>query len=248
MKVLVIGDSCKDVYIYGECDRMCPSVPVPVFIPRIKKENKGMAGNVYENLLSLKVDCDIVTNQNEITKTRYVEEKTNHMIIRIDSGEEKIKKINNLNLHLIDFGRYDAVVISDYNKGFLSESDIQYIAEHHNSVFLDTKKLLGDWAKSVKFIKINEVEYNRTQHLVKDKKWIKEKTIITIGSRGCIYRDKIFSVNKVEIKDLSGAGDSFLAGLVYNYVKNKNIYDSMVFANECATKVVQQKGVNVING
>jgi len=37
------------------------------------------------------------------------------------------------------------------------------------------------------------------------------------------------------------------AGLVYNYVKNKNIGDSIRFANECATKVVQQKGVNTIN-
>ena len=111
MKVLVIGDSCKDVFVYGSCSRMAPAAPVPVFIPQYLKNNKGMAGNVYENLLSLKVDCDIVTNQNEITKTRYVEEKTNHIIIRIDSGEEKIKKINELNLHLIDFGGYDAVVI-----------------------------------------------------------------------------------------------------------------------------------------
>jgi len=244
MKVLVIGDSCKDVHIYGECERMCPDAPVPVFIPKTLRETRGMAGNVCENLLSLKVDCTIVTNQNEITKTRYVEEKTNHMIVRIDSGEEKIEKINNL--HLIEFGDYDAIVISDYDKGFLSTEDIQYISEHHKLVFLDTKKLLGDWAKKVTFIKINEMEYNKTKHLIEDKRWIKEKTIITIGSRGCLYQDKITPVKRVEIKDLSGAGDSFLAGLVFNYLKNRNIYDSLVFANECATKVVQHKGVTTI--
>ena len=107
--------------------------------------------------------------------------------------------------------------------------------------------MLGDWARNIKFIKINEVEYNNTKHLLEDKNWFKEKLIITIGSRGCLYRDKIFPVQKVEIKDLSGAGDSFLAGLVFNYVKNKNINDSIVFANICATAVVQQKGVNTIN-
>jgi len=244
MKVLVIGDSCKDMHVYGECNRMCPDAPVPVFIPRTTKTNRGMAGNVYENLISLGVECAIVTNQNEITKTRYVEQKTNHMIIRIDSGEEKIEKINNL--HLIDFDDYDAVVISDYNKGFLTEKDIQGIAEQHKTVFLDTKKLLGDWVQNIKFIKINEIEYNKTQHLIEDKAWLQEKLIITMGSQGCLYQDKTFSVKKVEIKALSGAGDSFLAGLVYNYVKNKNIYDSIVFANQCATAVVQQKGVTTI--
>ena len=245
MKVLVIGDSCKDVYVYGECDRMCPDAPVPVFIPKFQRENKGMAGNVYENLISLGAECEIVTNQNEITKTRYVEEKTNHMIVRIDSGEEKIQKSNNL--HLIDLESYNAVVISDYDKGFLTVADIEYIATHHHTVFLDTKKLLGDWSRHVKFIKINEVEYNKTKHLIENKNWLEEKLIITIGSRGCLHRDKIFPVSKVEVKDFSGAGDSFLAGLVFNYIKNKNIYDSIVFANECATKVVQRRGVNLIN-
>ena len=244
MRVLVVGDSCKDVHVYGECDRMCPDAPVPVFIPKITKANRGMAGNVYENLASLGAECIIVTNQSEITKTRYVEEKTNHMIVRIDSGEEKIEKINSL--HLIDFDEYDAVVISDYNKGFLSEKDIQYIAKRHDLVFLDTKKLLGNWVKNIKFIKINEVEYNKSKHLIKNKDWIKEKLIITVGSKGCLYQDKIFLVDKVEVKDLSGAGDSFLAGLVFSFIKNRNLFDSITFANECATKVVQQKGVNTI--
>ena len=244
MKVLVIGDSCKDVYIYGQCERMCPAAPVPVFIPKTKRENKGMAGNVYENLLSLGAECVIVTNKSDVTKTRYVEEKTNHMIVRIDSGEENIEKIDNL--RSINFDEYDAVVVSDYNKGFLSAKDIQYIAAHHDLVFLDTKKLLGNWVKNIKFIKINKVEYNKTKHLVENKKWIEEKLIITMGSGGCLYQDEIFSVGNVEIKDLSGAGDSFLAAFVFNFLKNNDIYDSITFANECATKVVQQKGVNTI--
>jgi len=244
MKILVIGDSCKDVYIYGQCERMCPAAPVPVFIPKTKRENKGMAGNVYENLLSLGAECVIVTNKSDVTKTRYVEQKTNHMIVRIDSGEEKIEKINNL--HLLNLKDYDAIVISDYNKGFLSEKDIQYIAKRHDLVFLDTKKLLGNWVKNIKFIKINEVEYNKSKHLIQNKDWIKEKLIITVGSKGCLYQDKIFLVDKVEVKDLSGAGDSFLAGLVFSFIKNRNLFDSITFANECATKVVQQKGVNTI--
>ena len=63
MKILVIGDSCKDVFIYGKVNRLCPEAPVPVFIPQRKTETGGMAANVYENIESLEVEVDLVTNQ-----------------------------------------------------------------------------------------------------------------------------------------------------------------------------------------
>jgi sugar/nucleoside kinase (ribokinase family) len=65
-----------------------------------------------------------------------------------------------------------------------------------------------------------------------------------LGSGGCKYQDKIFPVTRVEIRDLIGAGDTFLASLVYNFVKRGNIYVAIDFANERATQVVQQRGVN----
>ncbi len=89
MKILVIGDSCKDVFIYGKANRLCPEAPVPVFIPQRKTETGGMAANVYENIESLGVEVDLVTNSEVITKTRYVEEKTDHQIIRVDSDSAK---------------------------------------------------------------------------------------------------------------------------------------------------------------
>ena len=244
MKVLVIGDSCKDVFVYGSCDRMAPAAPVPVFIPQYLKDNKGMAGNVYENFRSLGIVCDLITNTSEITKTRYVDQTTNHMIIRVDSGEEKIERVADLDK--IEYSDYSAVIVSDYNKGFLTE-DIQFISEHHDLVFMDTKKLLGDWAKAINYIKINEQEHNRTKHLLIDKPWFNEKLIITVGSNGCLYNGQHFPVEKVEIKDLTGAGDSFLTGFVYKYLETRNTSTSLKFANDCATTVVQQKGVSTIN-
>ena len=245
MKILVIGDSCKDVFIYGTCKRMAPAAPVPVFIPEFSRENKGMAGNVFENFRSFGVQCLLITNDDEITKTRYVDKNTNHMIVRVDSGEEKTKRTD-ISKNF-DFSSYDAIIISDYNKGFLLEEDIEKISKHHDFVFMDTKKLLGRWARNVRFIKINEEEYERTKHLLKGEDWINDKLIITVGSKGCIYKGKTYPVEKVEIKDLTGAGDTFLTGFVFNYLNTKNIDKSLVFANECATKVVQQKGVNTIN-
>ena len=230
MKILVIGDSCKDVFVYGDCSRLAPAAPVPVFVEKYRKSNKGMAGNVYENVLSLGVKCDIITNKVDIIKIRYV--------------EEKIDRIKDINIEALQ--QYDAVIISDYNKGFLLEEDIQFIADNHELVFLDTKKLLGDWARNIKFIKINEQEYERTRHLLVDKEWLDEKLIVTMGSRGCIYSGNIYRVLQVEIKDLTGAGDSFLAALARKFVEEGNIFSSINYANDCATIVVQQKGVNTI--
>ena len=58
---------------------------------------------------------------------------------------------------------------------------------------------------------------------------------------------KIYSVEKVEIKDLCGAGDTFIAALCVNYLNSRNIDEAIEFANKCATQVVQKKGVNIVN-
>ena len=246
MKVLVVGDACLDVYLYGECIRMCPDAPIPVFVPIYKKENKGMAGNVYENLLSLGVATDLKCNSTTITKTRYVEEKTNHMFLRVDSGEEEIGRISDLSIESLE--KYDAVVISDYNKGYLYEEDIKFICDNHSLVFLDTKKIIGEYCKGCSFIKINGNEYRKSfeEYDNPAKIWAEDKMIVTLGFKGCRFRERLYSVEKVEIRDTSGAGDTFLAAFVHRFLQDKNIEKSLKFANKCSTAVVQQKGVNVV--
>ena len=153
MKILVIGDSCHDVFVYGKCDRICPEAPVPVFTPKETKTNGGMARNVYNNIKSIMnredVEVTLVTNPNLITKTRYVDYKTNQMLLRVDRNDN-CKRVTQ-EMYLPD---YDAVVISDYNKGFLNEEDIAYLIERYPISFIDTKKQIGDWIKGINYIKI----------------------------------------------------------------------------------------------
>ena len=49
-----------------------------------------------------------------------------------------------------------------------------------------------------------------------------------------------------EVIDVSGAGDSFLAGLIVEFSKSEDMEKAIIFANECASKVVGQKGVGII--
>lgn len=239
-KILVIGDSCEDIFIYGSTNRICPDYPVPILVSQTIKKNSGMAGNVYNNLVGLGMNCDFFTNKEIITKTRYIDKKTNHMFLRVDSGEEKIQRISDLNK--IDYKSYTAVVISDYNKGFLFEEDIEYICSKHSLVFLDTKKLLKpSWYTKVPFIKINEIEFENSKHLITTT----DNMIITLGSKGCQYRNEIFPVKKIEIKDSVGCGDSFMASLVYNFINSNDIRQAIQFANEQATKAAQTRGIYV---
>ena len=203
-----------------------------------------MAQNVFENIQSIYKDVDIITTTKQTTKTRYVEEKTNHQIIRIDSENTPINRIRDI--EKIDFSKYGIVIISDYNKGFLLNSDIEYICSNHNKVLIDTKKILGDYCINAKFIKINEVELQNNILAYVNIDDFKNSLIVTLGSKGCRYKETIYPVDKVVVKDLSGAGDTFIAALAVNYITTKDIDKAIKFANDCATNVVQLKGVNTI--
>ena len=163
------------------------------------------------------------------------------MFLRVDKNDDEINKCD---LKQINLDEYKIIVISDYNNGFLSKEDIEIICANHSNVFLDTKKKLGNWCVNSKFIKINKKEYNDSRDtLPKD---IMNKLIVTLGENGCMYKGEVFSVEKVEIKDVSGAGDTFFAGLITKYLNTGDIFKSIKFANECASKVVQRKGVSIV--
>ena len=102
-----------------------------------------MSLNVKENLLGLGVSVDIITNEKEIIKSRHIENKSRQHIIRVDWGEdEKVKPLSFDKIERINFDLYDAVVISDYNKGFITKENISKILSFTNNipVFVDTKK------------------------------------------------------------------------------------------------------------
>ena len=242
MKILVIGDSCIDKFIYCDIERICPEAPVPVLKPKKSKTNPGMASNVVENLKSLGAEVDILTNDNTIIKTRYVDTRSGQMVMRVDKND-KCTKYRGV-YETVD---YDAIIISDYCKGFLTEVDIEAFAERATCpVFLDTKKQLGKWCEKIDFIKINEFEHKKNFERLPNYPFILDKMIVTIGSKGCKYKDEIYPVPEVSVKDVSGAGDTFLAALTVAYLKEGNIKTAITFANECATKVVQKRGVAVI--
>jgi bifunctional ADP-heptose synthase (sugar kinase/adenylyltransferase) len=245
-KILVIGDSCIDIFRYGEVNRLAPEAPIPIIIPETEKSNPGMAGNVVENLKALGAEVAFITNHTEIKKIRYVCSKYNHLLLRVDEND----KCENIDFYhdltSLDWAQYDTVVISDYCKGFLNEEDIKYISTKHPLTFLDTKKLLGDWANNITFIKLNSIEYNHNKEILLKNSILSSKIIKTRGKYGCDYQNKNYPTTDVPVKDISGAGDTFLAGLVVEYIRSNDTELAIEFAQKCTTIVVQKSGVSTI--
>lgn len=242
-KILVVGESCRDIFVYCKAERLAPDLPVPVLSISEQKDNPGMAANVERNIKNIFSNVDLYTNNEweKVTKTRYIHNNTNHMFIRVDT-DHHIPRVKVKDIPISD---YDIIAISDYNKGFLTKEDIKYICEHHDNVFMDTKKILGDWALGAKYIKINNFEYERSKDSLP--KGLEKKIIYTKGDQGAFFNGKNYPVGKkVEVKDVSGAGDSFFAALLVNYAETGDIEQAITFANECASEVVQHKGVSVI--
>ena len=242
-KILVIGDSCVDIFKYGEVTRLAPEAPIPIIKPHKETHNPGLAGNVVTNLKSLGAEVEFITNKTEIRKVRYVCSKYNHLLLRVDENDI----CERIDITPFNTGVFDAVVISDYCKGFLTEEDIKIITKMSDCpVFLDTKKILGKWAYDVDFIKINSLEFNNNKSLLSNDKILSDKIIVTRGPLGCDYKGKNYPTQEVLVKDVSGAGDTFLAGLVHNYINTKNIDLAIDFAQKCTTIVIQKSGVSTI--
>ena len=242
-KILLIGDSCIDRYHYGTCDRISPEAPVPVFKVLKTEERGGMALNVKANLEGLDIEVCLLTNDKKIVKSRHIDIRSRQHLLRVDHGEEKkTETLNTRDIDDVDFSSFGAVVISDYNKGFIDEKSIKKILakSKNKKVFVDSKKTdLSSYENCT--IKINK---NESDSITKFPS--KYDLVRTQGDRGALYCGERFPTKKVELFEVSGAGDTFLAALVYGFLVNQDMTASIKFANFCSGIVVQRFGTYAI--
>jgi D-beta-D-heptose 7-phosphate kinase/D-beta-D-heptose 1-phosphate adenosyltransferase len=231
--VLLIGDSCTDIYNIGTVDRLSPEAPVPVVKIVETFSLPGMSANVHRNLINLNIEADFVHNDTPITKTRFIDKRSGQHLLRVDDEDDVVqwsgKLPNSLN-------SYDAIVISDYDKGFLTYEHIESLIESSIPVFIDTKKtdlerFQGAW------VKVNELEYSRLRSECSG-------LIVTLGDRGAKvpHYNLECPTKAVEVMDVCGCGDTFLASLTAQYLFTKDIEKAIIFANVAAGITVQHRG------
>jgi D-beta-D-heptose 7-phosphate kinase/D-beta-D-heptose 1-phosphate adenosyltransferase len=172
--VLVVGDIMLDRYIWGDVERISPEAPVPVVRVAHNSEQPGGAANVAMNVTGLgaqatllgfcgedadretlehslraagiRADMTSVTNHPTTSKLRII--CGNQQMLRVDMERTKgypaeayaelIQKIEQT------IGSVNAVILSDYAKGVLSEdvcqSAIRLARQHGIPVLVDPKQ------------------------------------------------------------------------------------------------------------
>jgi bifunctional ADP-heptose synthase (sugar kinase/adenylyltransferase) len=232
--ILLIGDACEDTYTYGYVDRISPEAPVPVFEPHSTIHKDGMAGNVCKNLEAL--GCTVNFLHGAVSKkNRLIDRRTKQQILRIDHDAESQPIMFETAVPPV----YDAVVISDYNKGTVSYELIEdLVKEVDVPIFVDTKKT--DLARLAGcYVKINALEKSRAISLPKI-----DYLIVTQGYHGATWNGWGFPAETAgDVTDVCGAGDTFLAALAYQFLVTNSMSDAVKFANKAAAITVQHVGV-----
>lgn len=284
--ILLIGDIVIDKYYFGQCKRLAPEGPFPVISVNKIINKLGCLGNVLENVREFFDTIYLITCINEktiqplITKIKdyniehFNIHQDNRKLIkknRIFANNQYISRfdeeiINNINSEnektIINYIEniicdIDVVLLSDYNKGFLTNSITQNIinmANQNNKVtFVDPKGNDYTKYKNCTLIKPNKQEatdffkkditsenINEFSNKILDDLNIKF-ILNTLGSEGMRFIEKDISSNKnniiykniipSQVIDVTGCGDTILAGLCIYYSKYGNFKNKHYFLN-----------------
>jgi D-beta-D-heptose 7-phosphate kinase/D-beta-D-heptose 1-phosphate adenosyltransferase len=188
-----------------------------------------MVSNVFANLVSLGCNVDIVQGLSS-KKTRLVDSRSRQHILRVDED------VISMPISEVDTKGYDAIVVSDYNKGLVTYELIEKLIKTKIPVFVDTKKtdlsrLEGAW------VKINELEFSKIKSDCSG-------LIVTKGSKGAeiVYQNYKSLAPQVEVVDVTGAGDTFLSALTFKYLETHDIKAAVDFAIRASAITVQHFG------
>lgn len=219
-KILVIGDPIRDDYVFGRVERICPEAPVPVFIPDREESRPGGASNVAHQLNALGCATYTFFPQNVSVKTRYM--AGTHLVLRVDEdskyGHAQSTDVDQAE-RLIKGLLPKAIVLSDYNKGWLTDhmaSTACSVARHLKiPTIVDPK---NDWFKyrGCSLLCPNEKEY-LAQGDYAAERWA-GKILLKRGEKGMslfqgddsdCWHD--IPATARHVYDVTGAGDTVVA-------------------------------------
>ncbi len=287
MNVLVLGDIILDTNYFCETFRKAPEADIPVYNVIKTEHILGGSANVARNLKNMGLNVEIISvigndipgeiiknlvDTYDITRRIYIDETrksvhksrifhSNKLVTRYDN--EDVQDISDaiekrvLN-RVSEREKVGAIVLSDYNKGFLTMSLCKKIIEYANQkkipTFVDPKIANVEKYRHCFCFKPNQMEgelisgKRATEDILKT---IKEKihcehVVLTSGDKGIFIdgsENHITHAQKIEVVDVTGCGDVVLAVLVYVFlVSGGNLIKAGKIANYIAGKSTQVVG------
>lgn len=266
LRIAVVGDRIIDRYLIGKVERISPEAPVQIVRLTQTRENEGGAGNVAENLRRLGVQVSTFYGKHVPIKTRVMAD--NHHLLRIDEEEEPYwMHWDEVDIGLgygIENNKFDAVVVSDYNKGMCSDDVVSEVigrcVNNNIPVIVDAKHNLGkyqeaslikcnehEWDSFVKYMDYTPEDYSPRQFMIN---FSVDDVVITHGRNGMSgFNHEMYRVegHAINISDTCGAGDTATAVLAVMKILQWGLHEAMIVANIAASEVCRYPGVFPIN-
>jgi D-beta-D-heptose 7-phosphate kinase/D-beta-D-heptose 1-phosphate adenosyltransferase len=182
-----------------------------------------------------------------------------------DTHEISCELSNKIIKYITNKKNIDAIIISDYNKGLLTTQLCKEIIDYSNKnniyTFVDPKiKNVEKYQDCFCFkpnlneckiiTGLNEIGLNETEDIETMFKIITQKincknTVITCGEKGIFVNNNLNHFNheeKINVIDVTGAGDIVLTVLTYIYLKTNDLLLACKIANYIAGKSVLSIG------
>lgn len=298
-RILVIGDIMLDHYIWGDATRISPEAPVPVVDIAKDTWSGGGAANVALNIASLGAQCTVagyIGDDEAGVKLNQILGAHEIAIIRTPGSAPTIVKTRVLVQHQqlcrldreaappayelspekadallsAEITRCDAVILSDYAKGLLTEDLVKRITKIARAagkfIALDPKPKRKIAFKHLDLITPNKRESLQLAgmepvphapfparevcarlHEIYATRFL----VITLGEEGMLLsaNGKVITTIPTaarEVYDVSGAGDTSLAGLVLALAAGAKLEAAAHFANAAAGVVVGKIGTATV--
>lgn len=280
VRIAVVGDVILDKYSYGDVSRISPEAPIPIILVEKEEYKPGGAGNVAANLATLGADVDLFgvvgndpnkemllktltdfkinakligdSERPTIVKQRFI--ARGQQLLRADYEKSTILHHHHLKEIKDSFGKYDAILVSDYAKGMICEDLMEFLKTQKIPIFVDPKPKNKKLYKDVFFISPNIKECLEMSHEENDISGAKTlcvelntNVLLTRSSLGVglISKGKEPLLIKQDIKevvDVTGAGDTTIATFVYFYTQGYSLDKAAELANKAGGIAVTKIG------
>ena len=292
-RVLIVGDLMLDRYWKGSTARISPEAPVPVVKVGESEDRPGGAANVALNAASLgaqvkllglvgddpsatsladklkavNVACDFVAIEGHDTITKLRVMSRNQQLLRLDFEQDfsHVDKGLLLQAYYDALEETDIVVLSDYAKGCLSESNTMIEAARNKGikVVVDPKGENFNKYKGASVITPNLSEFeaitrqfNSEDQLESDANDLLDAleldaVLLTRSEQGmslfCKQKHALHLPAKArEVYDVTGAGDTVVSTLAVSLAAQQTLEDACILANVAASIVVGKLGTSAV--
>lgn len=294
-RILVLGDVILDQYVDGSVSRVSPEAPVPVLNVTSESLYLGGAANVAINASTICADVCLVYVEPEsgfgtqeiiggldkysvrrfpirhprapTVKTRF--RSAGQQLIRVDSEDatnlgveaEVLQTATNL----LMAEKFDAMVISDYNKGFFTDESLKKLIgiarsagvatyvdpkRYEPSIFDGVTLLKPNRNEALRFLGNDQHDHSDVSRKIRD--YVQAEFVVTTNASGKIEIASSSGVLEVPAPvilpvDVSGAGDTFLAWMSAAHATGVKIDDACRMAASAASAACLQAGVKPPN-